>query len=398
MRILQISNKMPYPAKDGGSIATFSMARAFAGLGHDVTILAMNTSKHYFDPKDIPHEIRQKIRFITVDINTAICAFAALKNLLASDLPYNAQRFITDEFSGRLQRLLKEESFDVIQLEGLYVAPYINEIRAAGKTLVAMRAHNVEHEIWNRTLKQSRFLKKKYIKILADRIKRMEEKYLNSYDVLIPITDRDAGKFREMGCQIPIFTAPTGIFTCELCSGRSDIEFPSVFHIGALDWSPNQEGLFWFLDKVWSKLHKAHPDLRFYIAGRNAPPRISSLSLPGVVFLGEVDDAYEFMRSKAIMVVPLLSGSGMRIKIIEGMALGKTIVSTTIGSEGIATTHGENLLIANDPENFVREIDDLLQNFDKFDRIGRNAVEYVNKNYDNLVITRSLLEFYKKYL
>ncbi len=398
MRILQISNKLPYPPKDGGSIATFSMARAFADLGHEVTILAMNTSKHYFDPQNIPDTIQDKIHFLAVDTDTRISPLDALKNLLTSDFPYNAQRFITRDFSRQLNRLLRDEHFDVIQLEGLYVAPYTEEIRKESNALVSMRAHNVEHEIWERTSKQSRFLKKKYLQILTDRIRRMEKQYINSYDVLVPITERDGNRFRELGCHLPLFHAPTGIFTEELNPDRSGIDFPSVFHIGALDWSPNQEGIFWFLEKVWPELHRNHPDLKFYIAGRNAPPQISNIKTPGVVFLGEVEDAYEFMRSKAIMIVPLLSGSGMRIKIIEGMALGKTIVSTSIGTEGIATTHEKNLLIADDPENFVKEIIGLLENFDKFDQLGRNAVDFVNKNYDNMVITRSLLEFYKKNL
>jgi glycosyltransferase involved in cell wall biosynthesis len=116
---------------------------------------------------------------------------------------------------------------------------------------------------------------------------------------------------------------------------------------------------------------------------------------PNLVFLGEVKDAYEFMRSKAIMIVPLLSGSGMRIKIVEGMALGKSIVTTGIGTEGIATTSGENIMVADSPEEFADAICRLAEDIEYFDRIGQNAFKFVGDNYDNLAITASLVEFFQ---
>jgi glycosyltransferase involved in cell wall biosynthesis len=398
MKILQLANKFPYPAKDGGSIATLSMSKTFAELGNESSILALNTSKHYFPPEKLPGELTSRISFYEVPVDTKITPYKAFHNYFFSRQPYNATRFISQKFEARLSGLLLEETFDVIQLEGLYLAPYVPVIRANSRALIAMRAHNVEHEIWNRTAMQCRGLKRLYLSNLARRIRRMESAYLNAYDVMIPITGRDAGIFTGMGCKLPVHVTPTGISTGSLVPDRSRIEFPSVFHIGALDWAPNQEGLFFFLEKVWPGLHKNNPGLKFYIAGRNAPEKIRKIEKENVIFLGEVDDAYQFMNSKAIMVVPLLSGSGMRIKIIEGMALGKTIVSTSLGAEGISFKHGKNIIIADEPENIASEIQDLLNNFDKFDAIGRQAREHVSKAYDNKQIISELLGFYKKHL
>jgi glycosyltransferase involved in cell wall biosynthesis len=398
MRILQLANKFPYPAKDGGSIATLSMSKTFTELGNEASILAMNTSKHYFPPDKLPGELTSQISIHAVPVETKIRPLIALQNYFFSRQPYNATRFITREFEDRLSDLLHEETFDVIQLEGLYLAPYVPVIRANSRALIAMRAHNVEHEIWNRTAMQCKGLKRIYISNLARRIRRMEGLFLNAYDVMIPITERDAGIFKDMGCKLPTHVTPTGISTGALIPDRSLIEFPSIFHIGALDWTPNQEGLFFFLENVWPGLHKNNPALRFYIAGRNAPEKIRKIDQDNVIFLGEVEDAYQFMNSKAIMVVPLLSGSGMRIKIIEGMALGKTIVSTSLGAEGISFEHGKNILIADEPENIASEIQGLLNNFDKFDAIGQQAREFVSKAYDNKQIISNLLGFYKKHL
>lgn len=398
MKILQLANKFPYPPKDGGSIATLSMSKTFAELGNETTVLAMNTSKHYFPLKDLPASLSDSVEFLDVAVDTRISWYKMLLNFIFSRNPYNAVRFISPDFENKLLALLRERIFDVIQLEGLYLAPYIPTIRANSRALIAMRAHNVEHEIWLRTALQCKGLRKYYLMNLAKRIRRMELLYLNAYDALIPITQRDADIFVGMACKLPVHVAPIGVSTASLKPERDKIEFPSLFHIGALDWAPNQEGIFWFLERIWDHLQRANPNLKFYIAGRNAPDKISKIRKKNVVFLGEVEDAYQFMNSKAIMVVPLLSGSGMRIKIIEGMALGKTIISTPIGAEGIQCRHGENIIIADTPQKFTEEIQSLLNNFDKFDTIGVRAMEFVYKTYDNTSIMSDLLEFYKMHL
>ncbi len=396
MKILQIANKVPYPPKDGGSIATLAMTKGFKELGHELTVMAMNTSKHPVKEDDIPQQIRDEIRFILVDVDTRICPVRAIKNLLFSKMPYNAERFVTKPFGDRLAELLIEEEFDVIQLEGLYLAPYVPLIRELSEACVCMRAHNIEHEIWDRTVKQRTGLKRSYTSIIARRLKKMELECLNSYDAMVPITGRDAENLKSMGCTLPMHVSPTGISMADFKTYDKKPDFPSIFHIGALDWSPNQEGLDWFLKKCWKDLHKKYPDLKFFIAGRNAPEPIRNIREPGVVFLGEVEDAYEFMESKAVMIVPLLSGSGMRIKIIEGMALGKSIVSTSIGAEGIAISHDQNIIIADEPQKFRSGIEGLLDNFDNFEAIGNNAVSFIEENYDNLSISKALTAFYKE--
>jgi glycosyltransferase involved in cell wall biosynthesis len=395
MYILQIANKFPYPPKDGGSIATLSLSRSFASLGHHVTVLAINTSKHFSDPALIPAELTKLIRFISVPVDTDIRIPQILMNFLFSNKPYNAERFINPDFDQKLKELLISNQFDIVQLEGLYLAPYLKTIRAQSTAKVVMRAHNIEHEIWERTVTQQKGLKKWYISNLAGRIRRMELQYLNSYDAVLPITARDGEILRNLGCRLPSHVVPMGINAGELLPGQDKPEFPSLFHIGALDWIPNQEGLIWFFENVWGKILEKHPDLVFYLAGRNAPRHFRTLPYPNVVYLGEVEDAYNFMRSKAVMIVPVLSGSGMRIKIIEGMALGKAIVTTSIGTEGIGTTHGKDILIADDPGQFAQNVCALLEDWKYCLEIGENARNFVAEHYDNFAITSALADFYQ---
>ena len=399
MKILQVTNKVPYPPKDGGAIACMNLISGFALLGHEVTVLAMNTEKHHIDEAEIPESVQDWATFHLVDVPARTSSFAAFINLIFSGKPYNAVRFISKAFSEELGKLLTENEFDIVQLEGLYVCPYIPLIRKFSDAKIVYRSHNIEHEIWERTAALSKGFKRLYFRVLAKRIKTFEKNFLNDYDLLVPITERDGQILDKLGNKKPVHVSPTGIDTKVLFPHSKDLEHPSLFHIGSLEWAPNQEGIIWFIKNCWPAIHEKFPELKFYIAGRNAPDwLIRYFDAPNIVYKGEVPDAYQFMNSKSIMVVPLFSGSGMRIKIIEGMALGKPIVSTTIGNEGISTISGENILIADTAEEFNQAVEKLINDSGLFEQISRNAIEYIHKEFDNMTIAGSLVRFYKEHL
>jgi polysaccharide biosynthesis protein PslH len=401
MKILQLTNKIPYPPKDGGAIATLNLSRGLAQLGHDVDILGMNTSKHYTDLEKLPAELTRLIQFFDVKIDTGINFMAAFKNLLFSKYPYNAERFFSESFSQALIARLKEKKYDVIQLEGLYLAYYIDVIRQNSDALIALRAHNIEHEIWERaTMQEKSALKRWYLRKLARRIKAFKIEVLNRYDLLIPITDRDASQFASFGNNKPVQVVPVGYELSNIVPRREKISFPSVFFIGTLDWFPNQEGLLWFLEHVWSKLLERNPGLKFHIAGRNAPSWLKARfgKYANVRFFGEIENAFDFMNSHAIMIAPLFSGSGMRVKIIEGMAMGKTIVTTTIGAEGIDVKPGQNIIIEDNPVQFMLRIDQLIKDPVLFEKIGGNAIRFVRNHFDNQRFSQSLANFYQQQL
>ena len=397
MKILQVTNKVPYPVKDGGAIACMNLARGFSLLGHQVTILAMNTVKHHITFGEIPESVKELAEFKLVNVPARISPVSALLNLFFSKKPYNATRFISKTFAEELKKILQENKYDIIQLEGLYVCPYIPVIRRNSNAKIIYRAHNIEHEIWGRTAIMAHGFEKWYLKNLSKRIRKFETQIINSYDLLVPITSRDGNILNKLGNTKPTHVSQTGIDSSVLIPNSKNLNHPTLFHIGSLEWSPNQEGLIWFFENCWDAIREKYPDLKFYVAGRNAPPWFQKLlNLPNVVFKGEVADAYEFMNSKSIMVVPLFSGSGMRIKIIEGMALGKPIVTTPVGTEGISTTSGENIIVIANTEGFVQSISDLIENREFFDKISKNAIEFIHENFDNLSSAGALIEFYKK--
>ncbi len=157
---------------------------------------------------------------------------------------------------------------------------------------------------------------------------------------------------------------------------------------------PNVQGIEWFLKEIWPGIHTQFPELKFYIAGRNMPEWLKKLGKVGIIAIGEVSNAIDFINSKSIMVVPLLSGSGMRIKIIEGMALGKTIVSTSIGAEGIEYEDNVNILIADQPDEFVKAIIKCVKNPEFASRIGNYAQKFAHKEYSNTSLVNNLVGYY----
>ena len=399
MKILQLTNKTPYPPSDGGSIAVLSLAVGLADLGHELSLLSMRTLKHSFYIEDIPKEFSDKIKFISVDVPAKISKRSLLQNYLLSDQPYTASRFISEDYSLKLIDILSKNKFDIIQLEGLYLAPYIALIKRHSQAPIVMRAHNVEHEIWERVrANTNNKIKKIYLRNLNKKLKKFELSYLKDYDYLLPITERDGKRFCKLGYKKDYYTLVTGIDINRYNFNPKKTEYPSLFHLGSLDWEPNLEGLRWFLSEIWPEILKKQSNIKFYIAGRNASSETIKYlkSFKNVVYDGEVLDANSYINSKAIMLVPLLSGSGMRIKIIEGMALAKAIVSTAVGTEGISAKDGKEILIAENEKEFIEKTLQLIQDHEFYKKISVNARLFIEEEFDNSKIVSHLVKQYEK--
>jgi glycosyltransferase involved in cell wall biosynthesis len=185
-------------------------------------------------------------------------------------------------------------------------------------------------------------------------------------------------------------TVPFGVNLSEVNSvSRSNIMVG--YHIGAMDWLPNQEAMRWFLLEVWPEVKKANPNFRFEFAGRNMPTWFRDLQIDGVTCRGEVADAGAFAADKDILIVPLRSGGGIRVKILEAMQLGKVIISTSIGVQGIEVVDGVSFINADDNHLFVEKISWLLKNPNEAREIGKNAAQLVKTEYDNRKIIKELI-------
>lgn len=388
-----LCNKSPYPPSEGGPMAMNSIVNGLIEAGHKVKILAVNSEKYHIKEEDIPVSYKEKTNIEFVDINLSIKPIEALKNLF-SDKSYHVERFISEDFKQKLIEILNKDKYDIVQLEMIYMAPYIETIRSHSDALIVLRAHNVEHLIWDRIAKKTNFpLKKWYLKHLVRTLKEYELNAINKVDGIAAITYRDAAFFRGETA-IPVIDIPFGVNPEEFTPCYEINERPTLYHIGSMNWMPNTEGIKWFLKNVWSKLHEREPDIQLNLAGRHTPKWMKKLKMKNVNVHGEVPDAKEFIKDNDIAIVPLLSGSGIRIKIIESLAMGKTVITTTIGAEGIQYSEYNNIIIADTPTKIVETICRITKDPEEIRRIGRNARKLIEDLYDNKKIIDRLLIFY----
>ena len=396
MKILFICNKSPYPAKEGAPIAMNMFIEGLTENGHSVKVLTVSSEKYTICDNEIPEDYRLKTNIESVFIDLRIKAFAALKCFLLNK-SYHIQRFISQEFEDKIRVILETENFDVIQMESLFVAPYLDKIRQLSKAKIILRAHNVEHKIWEDIAQQTTNpLKRFYIQHLAKTLKKYELNSLAKFDGIISISAEDKNYFKHHCDGTTITDISFGVDSCEYENLDSEVEHPSIFHLGAMNWIPNAQGIHWFIKQVWPEIHKLYPDLKLYLAGNAMPDEILKINHSNIHVEGFVDDPKKFISSKAIMIVPLFSSSGVRIKIIEGMAAGKAIISTAKGTTGIQCEHEKNILIADSKEEFIHSIKRCVEDSNFTQKLGLNAKEFISKNHNKQALIQKLIDFYSK--
>lgn len=367
--------------------------------GHEISLFALNTSEHQVASHQIIDSLLEKITYQSYDIDVSVTFFDAFINLF-SRKSYNINRFYDIGFERLLIAELKRHVYDIVQFEGLFMSPYLNVVRKYSKAKLIYRAHNIEHQVWQRLAKQKNDpIKKVYLQLLAGRLKNYELQQFNRFDAIVAITGQDRQTMLDYGTEIPIGVLPVAINLERYKPDFLKTEFPSLFFLGSLDWLPNREGLIWFLDNFYTDITEGDLRVKFYVAGHAIPEELDEYEVMGKIYIsGEVDDALEFVNSKSIMVVPLLSGGGMRVKIVEGMALQKCIISTTLGLEGIHCEDGKNVLIANSQDEFKRAIKRCIADENFCKTIGVNARELIERDHDIDVITLQLIDFYQQRL
>lgn len=375
-----------------------NMALSLVQSGHEVHQFSLNTSRHFIDLKTVQIELKDKLHMSASFIDTKIKAADAFLNLF-SHHSYNMVRFFSMHVANDLSKLLEQNKFDVIQLETLFCTPYIETIRKYTKAKIILRSHNVEHIIWERlAVSEKSVVKKQYLKLLARRLKKYELKMMTEVDGIIPITSVDENIFKSLGFKGPVVTVPLGVDISDYESSSALKSEMVLYHLGSMDWLPNREGVEWFLKECWSKINAIVPHAKLYLAGRDFPQEIIDAGYPSVICDGLVADAGSYTLNKQIMIVPLLSGSGMRVKIIQGLAAGKTIISTSIGAEGIEVEHEKNILIANTPPEFAALVKRCFENETWCRQIGENGRRLAEEKYSLKYTGEMVGKFYNQLL
>jgi polysaccharide biosynthesis protein PslH len=382
MRILILTPRLPWPPIDGGRIAMARLAEGLVRAGGDVEILSLNPRKHRA-------AANATIPLQAIDIDTSRIIAPAF----ATNVPFIVGRFVSNEFRNALQTKLRRFAPDVVQVESPFLLPYVDLVRSETSARIVLRSLNVEFRIWEGLARIERNpLRRIALRRIAASLRKYEVRHLDTTDAIVPISEDDADDFRRLGCTRPMHVVPCGETVPE-----STFAGPipnSVGFIGSLDFRPNQEAVEWIAGELWPRVVERVPEARLSIAGSSAPEWLRR-RMTNIDFRGTVDDATAFMNTMSVMIAPLFAGGGMRIKVLEAMALGKAIVATTLGAGGLDVEHGRDILIAEDAPAFADSVALLLRDPRTAARIGNAARETVRSRYDNDVLARGLLNFYE---
>jgi glycosyltransferase involved in cell wall biosynthesis len=395
MKILQLCNKPPVPSIDGGTIAMNNLTKGLHSANSQIHVMAIATPKHPYHPTAISDEYKKAHQPSFVYINTLPTAMGAIKGLFQSE-SYHINRFFSHEFNTRLIDKLKSWQPDIVIFESLFVQPYYGTVVEHSSAKIIYRAHNIEYTLWQKRYNDERNpLKKWLLGRLLPKLKETEKEFVQSVDAIVPISSLDEKTIVKWAPNKPTELIPFGYDFSRIPETVPTKKEKSLIYLGALDWQPNIDGLKWFTQNCWPDIHKKHPSWIFKIAGRNAYSEVDQIRGEGIEYIGEVDSAWEYYQSGGIMVVPLFTGSGMRIKIIEAMAAEIPLVSTSQGVEGISCTPERHYELADNQNQFVQSIIKLIEDSEYRKTLASNANDLVRKHHDCFKQGEILLQFLK---
>lgn len=390
MKILVVTQKSPFPALDGGSVAFLNGLECLSEICDEVHLLSFNPIKN--NKPEWPLWFREKYHAESIDIDTSHSLFKFIKSIF-SPFAYILYRFFNKKIAFKINEVVNQNNIDYIVFESIYTGVYAQFIQNRD-VIKILKVHNVEHRIWDDLSTKSSFLKKMAIQLATFKLKKNEIEQSKWMDKTIAFTKVDADFFKPFAQSVEIIGMHSPL--CELTiSELKPIDNQSFFHLAAMDWMPNIEALDWLINKVWPIVNKTCIEAQLHLAGKNMPDRFKKLSHQNIVNQ-EAKVASDFIQNNGIMLVPLFSGSGIRVKIIEGMSLGRCIICTSKALLGIPATNNKNVLVADTAVDFANQMIDCFENKKKVDEIGSNAAIFARNQFSKKEIAKQWEEVFKK--
>jgi sugar transferase (PEP-CTERM/EpsH1 system associated) len=381
VKILWVKAGGLIPPDTGGKIRSYNILRQLA-KDNEVTFFSF-----YANHENDEHRSLGKIfrRVITIPLDVPPTrsiggVFDYAWNLFSTE-PYNLTRYCRPIVRDELRALLREESFDVILCDFLVAAGVIPWDVDLPKVVFT---HNVEATIWRRHFEVASNLLWKALSWREwKRMEAAERKYLRKADQVLTVSDNDRNAFAAFLTPEKLTVIPTGADT-DFFRPMPENEIPnSMVFVGSMDWLPNEDAMIYFVNEIFPLILEEMPDAVLYIVGRLPSSRLQSLASrhSQVNLTGRVEDVRPYFAKGSVNIVPIRIGGGTRIKIFEAMSMGKAVVSTTVGAEGLPLNDGEHLLLADDPASFARCTLTLLRNPSMRNNLGTAARGLIERKY-----------------
>ena len=367
------------PPDMGGKIRSYQILRQLAHH-HEITLFTF-----YPEHPDDQHlrgpDVFSQIVAVPLPLppRRSLGEYARAARLMAAGRPVTVDKFLYPEVRRRYADLLAGTAFDAIVCDFIVPAPLM---RWRTPPPTVLFTHNVEARIWERHAKiASNPFMKIVCRLESRALDRVERKYVALADHVLAVSENDRDFFLRYVGPERISVIPTGVDTDYFAPSAAAEQPGTTVFTGSMDWMPNEDAVSYFVGSILPLVRREIPDAAFWAVGRRPSPRLQALASPHVAVTGTVDDIRPYLAKAAVCVVPLRSGSGTRIKIFEAMAMGKAVVSTTLGAEGLPVRHGENIILADDPADFARQVAELLRDPPRRAELGRAARQLVEQSY-----------------
>ena len=397
MRILFLTPQLPYPPQKGTALRNWGL---IAGLSprHHVSLLSFLSPGQ--DPQPAPPLSAACARVETVPQPTRPLS-RRLRDLALTRQPDMALRLASQAYARRLADWLVRESFDIVHVEGIELAPYLDVIEAARpQPLVVFDDHNCEYLLQQRVFLTdlrvpARWLGAAYSFVQWRRLRRYEAQVCRRAGRVLAVSDADAAALQKLVPGLDVTVIPNGIdtqvYTPTLPRSHTLIppypHTPTLVFTGTMDFRPNVDAVLWFAREVLPRVQAAVTEVHFFVVGQRPHRRLDVLrGNPAVTLTGWVEDTRPYIAQAAVYVAPLRMGGGTRLKLLEAMAMGKAVVTTRLGAEGYPVADGRELLLVDTPADFAATVVALLRAPERRIELGRTARAFVEQRYDWRVI------------
>lgn len=396
MNILQLMPQFPFPMTDGGKIGIGNITRQFAGQGHTVHLFAVSASPVSQEQRAEAGQWAKSIHVVEQDITNS--PLNMLHSLL-SPLPLYVWKFARNAVIAYLDQICNAYNIDCIHADHSSMIPLAMYARRKTGAPVGLRIHNVEWLIWQRYAERFGRLHpaRVYLRGQADKLREYESRFYPQFDVCFPITADDAGRARVMAPEGNYVVAPAGVNLDEWTPSEGERTPTELVLATTYQWVHNVDGALWLINEVLPLAGREH-DVHLTLLGKDPPARLTSLGRSDVTVTGFVESVRPYLSRAGVYVAPLFVGGGIRIKILEAMAMELPVVATPVAAEGIGATPEDGLFIADTAEEFARVVSMLVGNPALARERGARAREFIARRYTWTKNVGCMLDAYEQLL
>jgi polysaccharide biosynthesis protein PslH len=396
VRVLFLTSHFPYPPHSGGALRAYGLMHGAAEAGHQLHLLCFADSQLENTP------LHDWCEDITIVPPPTRAITDRLRDLAFTQQPDMGRRFWSNGMFAALQKLFAEKKFDIVHAESIEMAAYLPLIHNQYPNVPLIYGSlNAEADL-QRTMFNTdrrnlrRIVGAVYSWVQWRRLTKFEGHICNIAAHVLAVSEPDRVLLQKLS-DTPVTVVENGIYTAPyLEMPRSDhLGQQAIIFTGTMDYRPNVDAVLWFSEAILPEIIAKFPAAQFYIVGQRPHARLNVLrENPHITITGAVPEIAPYLQGAGVYIAPLRMGSGTRFKLLEAMAAGCAVVSTTIGAQGLGVKSGHEMLLADTPADFANSVNNLLSNDDQRKQMGIAARQFVQANFDWSVIVPSLLNVY----